>query len=248
MTTLTHEQLDALRALAAAATQGEWSRSRTFGQLNIQNERYMLGDDDATYIAALQPATLLEIIRLSHVGLFVLAYADYADERAGYEAWSRKNLPQFFGLRAPTWEMVESNVLRETWNAWIARALLSPNTDYYVKWRGPLTEMARRLAIPSPDSTAPTSIQSPAPFGPTGATKWFDAASFPPDHRQVLAEIEPQAADDPPQFVVARYFRTQKGVHEGEPAWVEPSTNAPLKVLRWQFIDVGAPAKGGRHA
>lgn len=48
------------------------------------------------------------------------ATAPSTDERAKYDAWAADNLPQYFGLVAPTWEQVELNVRAETWAAWQA--------------------------------------------------------------------------------------------------------------------------------
>lgn len=59
--------LDALEAAARAATQ-DWRRSRAFGQLNVQNDKYMLSDADAIYAAAASPAvmqTLIDRLRLA---------------------------------------------------------------------------------------------------------------------------------------------------------------------------------------
>lgn len=54
--------LKALRAAAVAATPGEWNRRRTFGQLNVQDDKFMLNDADALFIAAANPAVVLELL------------------------------------------------------------------------------------------------------------------------------------------------------------------------------------------
>src|SRR5437879_2412965 len=51
-----------LRALALAATPGEWSRSKAFGQLNVQNDKFMFSDSDAAFIAAANPAAVQALL------------------------------------------------------------------------------------------------------------------------------------------------------------------------------------------
>lgn len=53
--------LDKLEQVARAATQ-DWKRSRAFGQLNVQDEEFMLSDADAIYAEAASPAVVLELV------------------------------------------------------------------------------------------------------------------------------------------------------------------------------------------
>lgn len=56
-------ELDKLKALAGNATPGEW-KIGVFGQLNVQDGKYMLYNRDAGYIRAAQPAAILRIAAL----------------------------------------------------------------------------------------------------------------------------------------------------------------------------------------
>ena len=51
-----------LKAAALAASDQTYKRSKTFGQLNIQDDKYMLSDADAKYIEEASPATILSLI------------------------------------------------------------------------------------------------------------------------------------------------------------------------------------------
>jgi hypothetical protein len=63
MINITEELLAELEQLAGKATPVEWNRKRSFGQLNIQDDNYMLGDDDAKFIATANPATILALLQ-----------------------------------------------------------------------------------------------------------------------------------------------------------------------------------------
>lgn len=47
----------------ALASFPAWVRNRPFGQLNVQDDKYMLGDADAIYAESASPAVVLELIR-----------------------------------------------------------------------------------------------------------------------------------------------------------------------------------------
>jgi hypothetical protein len=66
---------------------------------------------------------------------------------------------------------------------------------------------------------------------------WNDAETdLPIDYRQVLVEVKPKRRNSPPRFEVGRYFREQKGVHDGEPGWFD-SNGYDLYVVRWRYLD-----------
>jgi hypothetical protein len=55
---------------------------------------------------------------------------------------------------------------------------------------------------------------------------------LPPDHRQVLAEVRPRRRNSRAVFVVARYFRPKRGVHDGDPGWFD-NAGGDVDVIRW---------------
>lgn len=58
---MNNEDLRKLKAAALAATP-QWMRNKAFGQLNVQDDKYMLGDSDALYAEISSPISILALI------------------------------------------------------------------------------------------------------------------------------------------------------------------------------------------
>lgn len=88
--------LSKLDALTKAATP-EWKRSRAFGQLNVQDDKYMLSDEDAKYAEATCPAVMQEIIALirKQEAELVAARAESANSGTFPDAEATVDTPEF---------------------------------------------------------------------------------------------------------------------------------------------------------
>ena len=69
--------LVALKAAAEAASEDGWDRTRSFGQLGVQDSKYMLCDSDASYIAAANPTVVLALIERLRVAEAKLAPVEH---------------------------------------------------------------------------------------------------------------------------------------------------------------------------
>lgn len=102
---------------------------------------------------------------------------------------------------------------------------------------------------PYPDAKAAFLVARAIPsvrFLTVPAKEWHDATELPPDNTPVLAELKVSSKKKQRAFAVVSYFRTEPGVHDEAPGWLDEE-GTERHVLRWQKITMREGAASPDH-